>query len=213
MPKPSSAPKWTASWTTAPSARPCPPGGVPAFTASPTSSSRTSANAAFSSPPAAVATETKGEWPIADRDFILSGVADRIERLPDGTLAILDYKTGTVPTQKSITNGFDSQLVLEAAMAEGGAFGPEFTGPAADLAYWRLTGGQPAGEIIRIYKKQADDIQQKVADAYGSLDALILRYDDPTQPYLSEPHPETKPRFSNYAQLARVAEWSIAEDD
>ena len=163
--------------------------------------------------PAAVATETKGEWPIADRDFILSGVADRIERLPDGTLAILDYKTGTVPTQKSITNGFDSQLVLEAAMAEGGAFGPEFTGPAADLAYWRLTGGQPAGEIIRIYKKQADDIQQKVADAYGSLDALILRYDDPAQPYLSEPHPETKPRFSNYAQLARVAEWSIAEDD
>ena len=163
--------------------------------------------------PAAVATETKGEWAIADRDFILSGVADRIERLLDGRLAILDYKTGTVPSQKSITNGFDSQLVLEAAMAEGGAFGPEFTGVAADLAYWRLTGGQPAGEITHIYKGKAEIIQQEVADAYGRLDDLILRYDDPAQPYLSEPHPETKPRFSDYAQLARVAEWSVPEDD
>ena len=162
---------------------------------------------------AAVLTETKGEWAIADRDFTLSGVADRIERMPDGRLAILDYKTGTVPSQKSITNGFDSQLVLEAAMAEGGAFGPEFTGVAADLAYWRLTGGQPAGEITHIYKGKAEIIQQEVADAYERLEALIVRYDDPAQPYLSEPHPETKPRFSDYAQLARVAEWSIAEDE
>lgn len=163
--------------------------------------------------PVATATERKGEWAVADRNFTLRGVADRIDRLPDGTLAILDYKTGTVPSQKNVTNGFDSQLVLEAAMAEGGAFGPEFRGPATDLAYWRLTGGQPAGEISHIYKGKPDTIQSEVADAYARLEDLIRRYDDPAQPYLSEPHPDAKPRFSDYAQLARVAEWSAPEDE
>ena len=163
--------------------------------------------------PLAVATETKGEWAIPDRDFTLSGIADRIERLPDDSLAILDYKTGTVPTQKSVALGFDSQLPLEAAMAECGAFGPDYARPTTQLAYWRLTGGQPAGKITPLFKNDPDAIGTEVAKAVGELETLILRYDDPAQPYLSEPHPDSKPRFSDYAQLARVAEWSAPEDE
>ena len=51
--------------------------------------------------------------------FPLVGRADRIERRADGALAILDYKTGTPPTQKEVDAGLAPQLLLEAAMARG----------------------------------------------------------------------------------------------
>ena len=34
----------------------------------------------------------------------------------------------------------------------------------------------------------------------------------PARPYLSRPHPGQAPRFSDYTQLARVAEWAALEE-
>ncbi len=73
--------------------------------------------------------------------FVLRGRADRIERRADGRLAIIDYKTGTPPTQRAVDAGIAPQLPLEAAMARAGAFGPELAGSVAELTYWHLTGG------------------------------------------------------------------------
>ncbi len=53
--------------------------------------------------------------------FALTAKPDRIDELPDGRLHILDYKTGAPPTAKQ-QKAFDKQLLLEAAMAERGAF-------------------------------------------------------------------------------------------
>ena len=49
--------------------------------------------------PSLIRSELQGKWqvPGTAQPFELRGRADRIERLADGTLAILDYKTGTVP--------------------------------------------------------------------------------------------------------------------
>ena len=163
--------------------------------------------------PDEVVTERKAEWAIPDRDFVLSGVADRIERFADGRITILDYKTGTVPTQRSVSRGFDSQLLLEAAMVENGAFGPGLTGVTKELAYWRLTGGQPAGEITPLFKGNPDKIVEQIGKTMESLEQLIVDFDIEGTAYLSEPHPDAKPRFSDYAQLARVAEWSVQEDE
>ena len=57
-----------------------------------------------------------------ESDFTLKGRADRIDRLADGTLAIIDYKTGGVPTQTEIRAGFEPQLPLLALIASGGGF-------------------------------------------------------------------------------------------
>ena len=67
--------------------------------------------------------------------FRLTGRADRIERRRDGGLAILDYKTGTPPSQKEVDAGLAPQLLLEAAMAAAGAFGDGICrgGGGADL--------------------------------------------------------------------------------
>jgi len=42
---------------------------------------------------------------------------------------------------------------------------------------------------------------------------LIDAYDAPDRCYLSQPQPGFAPRFSDYAQLARVAEWAAAGDE
>eukprot|EP01036_Dinobryon_divergens_P016862 gene16862-22880_t len=72
---------------------------------------------------AARAAEQKGEWVFPDLEgFVLSGKADRIDTRRDGRLEILDFKTGSVPVPKDMA-AFDApQLLLEAAMAQAGAF-------------------------------------------------------------------------------------------
>ena len=165
-------------------------------------------------PPAALATEAGGAWalPVAG-GFILRGRADRIERRADGGLAILDYKTGTPPAQKDVDRGFAPQLPLEAAMAAAGAFGEDWRAPTDALEYWHLTGGFVPGEARPLFKGDPAATRAAAEDAAERLRALVERYDDPAQPYLSQPHAGRAPRFSDYAQLARVAEWDAVKEE
>jgi len=145
--------------------------------------------------------------------FRLSGRADRIERRQGGGLAILDYKTGTPPTQKEVEAGLSPQLPLEAAMAAAGAFGEAVSGMSEELAYWHLSGGFRPGELRSLFDGDPGAIATRVAEARDALCALIDAYDQPERRYLSQPQPGLAPRFSDYAQLARVAEWAAAGDD
>ena len=168
--------------------------------------------------PAMVLSELEGQWRLAGRDFALTGRADRIELGADGALAILDYKTGTLPSMMDVARAYAPQLPLEAAMARAGAFpGVPAGSETASLLYWRLTGGHEAGKEVPVASKDRA-LGDLVDDAVARLDGLIRRYDDPATRYLSQPRPDRAPRFSDYAQLARVAEWAgpeepAAEDD
>ncbi len=97
-------------------------------------------------------TEVLGETNLMIDNFpvVLKSRADRIEKLiSDHKLRIIDYKTGTLPTRKSIKNGTSPQLLIEAIIANNSGFGDDF---ASDhdfqLEYWRLTGAEPAGESL-----------------------------------------------------------------
>ena len=166
-------------------------------------------------PPVAIATEVSGTFELARKGgrFRLTGRADRIECRQDGGLAILDYKTGTPPSQKEVDAGQAPQLLLEAAMAQAGAFGDASTGPARELAYWHLTGGFHPGELRALFKGDGNAIAAATHAARESLCGLIDAYDAPDRCYLSQPQPGLAPRFSDYAQLARVAEWAAVGDD
>ena len=52
----------------------------------------------------------------------LYGKVDRIDVAADGTLAIIDYKTGKAPSAKAVAEGFALQLGLLALIAERGGF-------------------------------------------------------------------------------------------
>lgn len=165
-------------------------------------------------PMAHVASEVAGKWTVpGDHPFVLSGRADRIERRADGTLAILDYKTGAVPTTGQVEQGLAPQLPLEAAMAAAGVFGPELAGRTAELTYWHLSGGLDPGKETKLFQHDAARTAAEAETAARALTALIAAFDEPDRAYLSRPHPGAAPRFSDYAQLARVAEWAALEDD
>jgi ATP-dependent helicase/nuclease subunit B len=164
--------------------------------------------------PAYVLSELRGDWRLRRRDFRLTGRADRIDIADDGTLTILDYKTGQPPGRQDIAAGLALQLPLEAAMAAEGAFGeiPKGSETGAML-YWHLTGGPDPGQEKPIRPKAPATTADQVAAAVDRLEALIDAYDDPQRCYLSQPRPGIAPRYTDYAQLARVAEWAAVEDE
>jgi ATP-dependent helicase/nuclease subunit B len=160
-----------------------------------------------------VVPEHRGVWRLPELNFELHGRADRIEQHASGRIAILDYKTGALPSQKDVDTGFAPQLLLEAAMARAGAFGADLAGEVAELTYLHLTGGFVPGESLTLFKRNPALIAEAVANAEAKLRELITYFDNPATPYLSVPHPSRAPRFSDYAQLARRAEWAEAGEE
>ncbi|MCB9959323.1 MAG: double-strand break repair protein AddB [Rhodospirillaceae bacterium] len=147
----------------------------------------------------------------ADRGLTLVCRVDRIDRLADGTLEIIDYKTGTVPSGKQIAFGFQPQLPLEAALALRGAFaGVPVPDAPPRLAYWRLAGGDPAGEEI-VRKELADP--GAAAAAWAGMADLVARFDRADMPYRARPTPDFVPKGTDYDHLERVTEWSAGGGD
>ena len=89
--------------------------------------------------------------------FTLRGRADRIEELVGGGHAILDYKTGQVPTEQQVRIGVSPQLTLEAAILRGGGFRDiAADASVSELVYVALKGGEPAGEEKAIKFTEGD---------------------------------------------------------
>ena len=81
-------------------------------------------------------------------------------------LFMLDYKTGSPPTDKDIKNGFAPQLPLEAAIAAAGGFEGLDADDVAGLAFWRLSGGAPAGAIKDV-KGNLEQIAEEAREAFS----------------------------------------------
>lgn len=149
------------------------------------------------------------------KDFVLSAKVDRIDEFTSGGLAIIDYKTGTPPTARTVEAGFAPQLSLEAAMVAHGAFA-EYGIPAGtsvdELAFWHLSGRKDGGQIISAVTKGATPTIV-ANEALEGLRGLIAIFDDPNTPYLARPYPNFAPKYSDYTHLSRMDEWSLAEDD
>lgn len=143
--------------------------------------------------------------------FRLTGRADRIEIRRDGTLAILDYKTGTAPSAKQAAS-LSPQLPLEAAMARAGAFRDVPPADVADLSYVELKGGAAGGEEkpIRIKGRSTMDLADAALDG---LTGLLAAFEDEQQGYRSLAAPQWRGRFGDYDHLARVREWALAGEE
>jgi ATP-dependent helicase/nuclease subunit B len=157
--------------------------------------------------------EVAGELaiPVGERTFQLVGRADRIERLNDGRYAILDFKTGHVPTSKQVQIGVAPQLTLEAAMLRTGGFRDVAAAglSIAELVYVRLKGAEPAGEecVVGLDRATPDAAAD---EALARLTELVTRFEDEDTPYRSLVLSMWKHRYGTYDDLARVKEWSLA---
>jgi ATP-dependent helicase/nuclease subunit B len=158
----------------------------------------------------AVFAETGGELQVSN-DFLLTARADRIDLMKDGSLAVLDYKTGQPPTAKQVKAGLSPQLTLQAAMLRDGTFKDlKLPGKASvsELLYLRLSGGDPGGEEQpRDFKDSTVD--EEADEALARLRNVVARFASAEQPYLSFSRPMFFGRsYGDYDHLARVKEWS-----
>jgi len=149
------------------------------------------------------------EFPLGERRFKLAARADRIERLADGRYAVIDYKTGQVPSEKQVRIGISPQLTLEAAILRQGGFpGIAAQSCVAELVYLALKGGEPAGIEKKIDFEDGDP-NIHADRALAKLAAVAARFEDEQQPYRSLVLSMWKNRYGTYDHLARVKEWSL----
>lgn len=133
--------------------------------------------------------------------------ADRLDQLPDGGWRVVDYKTGTVPRTKDLAGGGAPQLPIEAWLLEQGAFAGTGGGVVSDLLYWRLTGGEQAGEVKGL-GAEAEDGTPFAALARDRLVDLAEKWLLGAAPFASRPHPARSAAGGDYDHLARIEEWS-----
>lgn len=161
-------------------------------------------------------TEVGGRWEILvdGVPFTLTGYADRLDLMADGSLAVLDYKTGRPPSEKEVQSLLAPQLPLEAAMARAGAFGADYADrPIGELAYLHLKGGEAGGIWERRGVTADGSDPDALADAArDGLIELVRTFRDPATGWISRRHVRfEKDRSGPYDHLARVAEWAAGE--
>ncbi|HTW52166.1 MAG TPA: PD-(D/E)XK nuclease family protein, partial [Stellaceae bacterium] len=134
--------------------------------------------------------------------FTIIARADRVDRIAAGGLAIVDYKTGSVPRKQDIAAAIAVQLPLEGAIAAAGGFGGIAGAPVVALEHWKLGGGNPAGSV----DPASDNPAALIERVLSAIRAHIARYDDESMPYRPVPVAKWKPRYSDYAHLERLTE-------
>jgi ATP-dependent helicase/nuclease subunit B len=156
-----------------------------------------------------VAAEKKGYIKI--NGVNISGRVDRIDRLKDGTLAIIDYKSGGIPNSKQLEAGFALQLGLLGYLAEKGKFDGVF-GEAVKFEYWS-TGKQSKGNEFGYVKSPFAKRGQASVDAENLVDFAASRASDAiskwivgAEAFVAKLHPEYAP-YADYDQLMRLQEW------
>ena len=152
---------------------------------------------------APVAAETTGEIELGG--VLLHGRADRIDRLADGRLAIIDYKTGKPPQAKAVDAGFALQLGLLGLIARAGGFADAKGEPGAH-EYWSLARTSKGGfghKYAPDAKIGADAFLDHSLAHFLSAAADYLTGD---KPFTAKLHPAFAP-YGDYDQLMRLEEW------
>ncbi len=151
--------------------------------------------------------KAKLRLPVGDGEIELRGRIDRLDRRRDGSCAIVDYKTGTAPRRKEVTDGLRPQLPLLAALVEGGGLGVDGAAMVSRLAYLELKGGEPPGAEPLVLEDPADIVVRTL----DGVKRLLAAYAAGEVPYLPLPRPRASARADPVAPLARDQEWLDGE--
>ena len=149
-----------------------------------------------------VLAEQSGEAEVAG--VSLYGRVDRIDRLPDGSLAIVDYKTGKAPARKAVNEGFALQLGLLALIARAGGFG-DIKGDPGAHEYWSMA--RKKGSFG--YRQSADKDDGPEAFVERALAQFAAVADDYLlggKEFKAKLNPTYAP-WGDYDQLMRLEEW------
>ncbi|MBX7534523.1 double-strand break repair protein AddB [Qipengyuania sp. GH1] len=165
-----------------------------------------------------LAVEAKGAMTF-DGVFV-HGRADRIDRLPDGSLAIVDYKTGKPPSAAMVEEGFALQLGILGLIAEDNGF-KGLTGEPGGYEYWslgRAKDDNPHGfgyvEVpLKVGSKRSGIAPEDFLPlTRGKLSDAIGKYIKGEAPFTARENPNY-PAYDTYDQLMRLEEWLPRQGD
>ena len=143
------------------------------------------------------------------------GRADRIDRLADGSLAIIDYKTGRVPSKDEVRAGFALQLGLLGLIAEAGGFAKAGVpaGAATEFLYWSF--GKEDGEFgkretpMKVGRATTGLLPEEFLPHHAAkLAQAIGAYIKGREPFRARENPDYK-GYTDYDQLMRLDEWLV----
>lgn len=145
-------------------------------------------------------------------DFLITGQADRVDEMTDGTVEILDFKTGSPPTPTMMKAFEAPQLLMEAVMTKAGAMEGIASAETSALTYVKIGLG-PEAFVPSDFKvaegmplmEAADEINRRLQ---SHIEHFLFR-DTPMPARLL---PLAGQRFAGaYDHLARVAEWTSVD--
>ena len=157
-----------------------------------------------------ILTERRGDLDLGN-GFRLRARADRIEIGADGSVAILDYKTGSLPDAKYVERGFSPQMALEGLIVAGGGFDGVPAITPSELLYIQLKGGESAGIKREATTRMATE--EVIAQAREGVARLLAHFARAEIPYHAVPRPEVAPTYDEFEHLARIAEWRYGEGE
>ncbi len=136
-------------------------------------------------------------------NFTFTAKADRIDELKDGSINIIDYKTGNTAGKKQVLSGYALQLPLEGLIAQKHGFSQISNNRVNNLIYWQL------GKKTLETDAEKEDIINKCEEYLLKLASV---FDFETTPYHVRPTPKFIPKNKDYEHLSRIREWSVQED-
>ncbi len=152
--------------------------------------------------------EGKGEIAIAG--VTLRGRYDRVDRLADGGLAIIDYKTGKPPSATAVRAGYSLQLGLLGLIAERGGFA-DVAGKTQAFEYWSLgkkrdAFGYVESPVDRDGKRDKIPTAEFTATAAHNFTEVAGTWLTGSAAFTAKLVPEYAP-YAEYDQLMRRDEW------
>ncbi|HVW93689.1 MAG TPA: double-strand break repair protein AddB [Devosia sp.] len=156
--------------------------------------------------------ERRGEWELPLLDcFRLTGRADRIDLLADGSAEIIDFKTGSPPASGRMKALEAPQLLLEAAIVRQGGFEGLPPVAASRLTYIKVGLGPEAFQPKPFALPDGMSMGEAVDAMSRQMQGHIAEF------LLSDRHPmhaRLLPLATNwpgpYDHLARTGEWLLA---
>ena len=158
--------------------------------------------------------EVKGRWDfdIGGAPFTLSAMADRIERQPDGSLVVIDFKTGSPPSDKEIAAELSQQMPLQALIAGKGGYKDIPAASVSGLEYVAFK-AKPDARIVGQSRALQATPDELAKTAEEGLLRLIAAYREDNSAFLSAPRVQFVKYDNGYNRLARRAEWAGDTED
>ncbi|MEM8726967.1 MAG: PD-(D/E)XK nuclease family protein, partial [Pseudomonadota bacterium] len=133
-------------------------------------------------------------------------------RLPDGNLAIVDYKTGGPPSAAQVEAGYALQLGLLGMIASEGDF-EGLSGTASAFEYWSLAKKQGEFGYVDVPMKVGNKRSGLTPEEFlphheAKLAEAIRRFIKGNAPFTAKENPDY-PGYTDYDQLMRLEEWAI----